>query len=134
GEFVGPYMQNRLSDIIEGLFAQGIRDPSKQKITNKKIVVRNLTERTERTHPISNLLRLKEAKRQAQKKLSKYLNDELQTTDTEVFSLAIQPNLLFNQQETNARITEAMDGISTTKGAVAKGQVIIRRGDIVTPE
>src|SRR5699024_2235403 len=134
GEFVGPYMQNRLSDIIEGLFEQGILDTSKQKLTNKKIVVRNLTERTERTLHISNLLSLKEAKKQAQKKLSKYLNDELQKTATEFFNLAIQPNLLFNQQETNARITEAMDGISTTKGAVAKGQVIIRRGDIVTPE
>ncbi|MGD8426289.1 MAG: HDIG domain-containing protein, partial [Balneolaceae bacterium] len=40
----------------------------------------------------------------------------------------------YNEKETQARINESMADISKTKGAVAQGQVIIRRGDIVTPE
>ncbi len=52
----------------------------------------------------------------------------------ELYNKVIQSNLIFSEQDTQARIEEELSEVSTTKGAIAQGQMIIRRGDIVTQQ
>jgi putative nucleotidyltransferase with HDIG domain len=52
----------------------------------------------------------------------------------QILSLVLQPNLLFSESDTEANYTENLANLSLTKGAVDQGQIIVRRGDIVTPD
>ncbi|MDZ7682270.1 MAG: hypothetical protein U5J63_11315 [Fodinibius sp.] len=75
-----------------------------------------------------------EAQEYARYRLSRNYYEEMAKVGSEIFDQIIKPNLIYNEKETQARIEEALNEISTSKGAVAQGQVIIRRGDIVTKE
>src|SRR5690606_24696984 len=50
------------------------------------------------------------------------------------FRLIISPNYIKNVEETEMAIQEAIASISPTKGAITTGQVIIRKGDLITAE
>lgn len=52
----------------------------------------------------------------------------------EIYNRVIIPNLRFSEEDTEERLQVALSDISETKGAVAQGQVIIRRGDLVSAE
>ena len=132
--FIGDYLQDRLITISEDLLNQGILNRQKNNISHDKIIVRNLKERTEQTLNVANLNSLPQALNKANNRLSRYFYEEISLIGAEIFNQIIQPNIIFNQKETQAHIDEAMAGISTSKGAVAQGQVIIRRGDIVTEQ
>ncbi len=133
-QFTVVNLEQQLKDLVGDMLDDGIINVTKNKLSNDEITVRNLEERTERTLNLVNIRDLPEAREYAQYRLSRNYYEELANTATEIFNRVIQPNLIYNKQETQNRIDEAMADISTSKGAVAQGQVIIRRGDIVTKE
>src|SRR5690625_7188260 len=52
----------------------------------------------------------------------------------QIFAHVIEPNLIYSASNTEMLYQESLLNISLTKGAVDQGQIIIRRGDIVTEE
>ncbi|MGM0545284.1 MAG: HD family phosphohydrolase [Bacteroidota bacterium] len=127
-------LKEELEQLANEVLDDGVIDLDKNDISNDEITIRDLQERTEQTMNLVNVRDLPEATEYAQYRLSRNFYEELANAGSEIFSQTIQANLLHNEEETQARIDDALDEISTSKGAVAQGQVIIRRGDIVTSE
>ncbi|PAU93627.1 hypothetical protein CK503_10760 [Aliifodinibius salipaludis] len=133
-QFSDVNLNEQLENLAAEVLNEGVLDVPKSELTNDEITVRDLQERTEQTLNLVNIRDLPEAKEYAQYRLSRNFYDKLAKAGNEIFAQIIQPNYIFNKEETQARIQDALDEISTSKGAVAQGQVIIRRGDIVTSE
>lgn len=132
--FADPSLKSQLSSLASTLLDDGIINRSKSELSTDEITVRNLEKSTEQTLNMVNLRDIAEAREFAQYRISRNFYEALAKVGSQLFNYIIQPNLIYNQQETQNRINEAMADISTSKGAVAQGQVIIRRGDIVTQE
>jgi len=133
-QFVLNALIKRLKVIAESLLEEGIVNVSKSEVAAGEITVRNLEESTERTINISNVRDMQEALEYTQFRLSRFFNNESVSIGLQVFRQALIPNYLYNIEATQTKIQEAIDSISETKGAIAQEQMIIRRGDIVTPE
>ncbi len=133
-QFSDVNLKEQLQTLVNEVLDNGIINIPKSEISNDEITIRDLQDRTEQTLNLVNVRDLPEAKDFAQYRLSRNFYDELANAGNEIFTQLIQPNYIFNKEETQARIQDALDEISTSKGAVAQGQVIIRRGDIVTAE
>jgi len=132
--FVGVSVKRELEKLIDQLLSEGIIDRSKSVLEQSEITVRNSATSTEITINISRIRDRKEANEFAQFTLNRKLNEQEAQLAIELYNKAILPNYLFNQTDTDTRITEAIATISETKGAIAQGQVIVRKGDIVTQE
>lgn len=124
--------KEQLSNIATTLLDDGLLNVSKNQFSTDEIIVRSLKKSTEQTLNMVNVRDMTEAREFAQYKISRNYYDELAKAGTEIFKYIIEPNFVYSQEATQSRIDEAVADISTSKGAVAKGQVIIRRGDIVT--
>lgn len=133
-QFSDVNLKDQLETLVNEVLENGIINVPKSELSNDEITIRDLQDRTEQTLNLVNVRDLPEAKEYAQYRLSRNFYDELASAGNEIFSQIVQPNYIFNKEETQARIQDALDEISTSKGAVAQGQVIIRRGDIVTAE
>lgn len=132
--FIGTDIRLRLESLIDQILRDGIINISKDQLNLTEITVRNLRERTERSFNVASVREAREARDFARIQLNRSLEDGPATSAYQLFSLIIEPNLIYREDETQARIDEAIQDISQTKGAVVSGQVIIRRGDLVTPE
>ncbi len=132
--FIGNQIENLLVDITRQLMNDGLINISKDDIANDNLTVRNLRERTERNVSLTNTYDPGEAREFAEIQFSSELDSEYVPLAKEFFNRVIVPNWTFSSADTQSRLDEALDEISTTKGAVSQGQVIIRRGDIVTEE
>jgi putative nucleotidyltransferase with HDIG domain len=133
-QFSDVNLKDQLGTLAGEVLENGILNVPKSELSNDEITIRDLQNRTEQTLNLVNVRDLPEAKEYAQYRLSRNFYDELARAGNEIFAQVIQPNYIFNKEESQARIQDALDEISTSKGAVAQGQVIIRRGDIVTAE
>lgn len=132
--FAGVAVKNELETLIDQLMAEGIINRSKSFLEQDEITVRNSANSTEKTVSISRVRDRKEANEYAQFYLNRRLNDQEAQLALELYNKVILPNYLYNEGDTEERIAEALSTISETKGAIAQGQVIIRKGDIVTQE
>ncbi len=132
--FVGTDLKLRLENLTNELLNDGIINIPKDTLSMSEITVRDLKQRTERTYSLANVRDLQEVKEYARFRLSRSYFDEIAAAGSQIFNQVIQPNYIFNQRETQTRIDEALSNISQTKGAVAQGQVIVRKGDLVSPE
>ena len=113
---------------------QGIIDQNKSNIQAEVITVVNPAESTERPVNIARVRDLREANDFAQFQLNRSFNEERAQLAIEFYNKVIGPNFKYNEERRQQRINEAISNISPTKGAMAQGQVIIRRGDMVTSE
>ena len=133
--FVANLIVNRLGTIVNTLLNDGIIDQDKEQLSSTSITVRDLRASTERTLNIENVRDVQEASEYTQQRISRFFSEESEAElALELYSLAIQPNFNFNQQATDNRIDEQINNISDAKGAITEGQVIIRRGDLITAE
>lgn len=133
-QFILNAILNRLKVITGSLLNEGIINVSKNEINTNEITVRNLKESTERTVNIANVRDMREALEYTQFRLSRFFDNESVGIGLQIFRQSLIPNYIYNIEATQAKIQEAIDSISKTKGAIAQEQMIIRRGDIVTPE
>lgn len=132
--FIGVDIRLRLENLIEQILRDGIINVPKQQLQTEEITVRNVRDRTERSFAVTNVREGREARDYARIQLSRSFEEDAALTGMQLFNLVIEPNFLYRENETRVRIAEAISEISPTKGAIAAGQVIIRRGDIVTQE
>lgn len=133
-QFIAVNLKEQLGQLIQDMLEDGIISVNKSELSNDEITVRDLNKRTEETLNLVSVRDLAEAKEYARYRLSRNYYEEMAKVGAEIFDQIIRPNLVYDEQDTQARIEEAVSKISTSKGAVAQGQVIIRRGDIVTQE
>ena len=52
----------------------------------------------------------------------------------ELLSLVIQPNIVYNQAETEKRKQEAINSVPQTHGFILEGDIIVRKNEFITPE
>ncbi|HET8864899.1 MAG TPA: HDIG domain-containing protein, partial [Gracilimonas sp.] len=133
-QFVGVRIKQQLESLIDQLLEQGIINQNKSTLESDRITLRNTRQSTEQTINIARIRDLREANEFVQFQLNRIFNEQQTRLAMEIYNQIIIPNLRFNQEDTQARLQEALSSISETKGAIAQGQVIIRRGDIVSSE
>lgn len=133
--YIGNDMRNRLMNLADELLNEGVININKSDINNDEITIRDLRQRTERTVSLANIRDMEEANEYASYTFSNiYSSSDYADLAYETYREVMTPNWIFNSSDTQARLDEALADISTTKGAIAQGQVIVRKGDIVTPD
>ena len=130
--FIGVDIQQNLERLIGDLFQDGIINTPKSQITVNQIVVRNNQDRTQRNSTLSSVRDIQEARETARIRLGRSYSDDIAFVAQQLFDLVIEANIIYNAAETEATIQEAIAEISPSKGAVASGQMIIRKGDLIT--
>lgn len=133
-DFIGDQLYNELNELLDDLYSDGIIDTPKTEFDNNEITVRNLQERTEQEIHMDKVRTVREAREYVQSNLTSLYNDDYVRIAVQLLDLVMEPNLSYSEDDTESLIQERIDAISPTKGAVSAGQVIIRRGDIITPE
>ncbi|MCH8485935.1 MAG: HDIG domain-containing protein [Candidatus Cyclonatronum sp.] len=132
--FVGDDVRTRLQHLLTEIYRNGVIDIPKSDLPSTEISVRNTTDRTERFASISTVRDMEELNEFVSFRLNRMFRDEAAAIAVQLYAAFIQPNLLYNETQTRQLIDEAIGNISPTKGAVAAGQVIIRRGDLIDQE
>ncbi len=132
--FDGVIIKIRLESLIDQLLTQGVIDQNKNNIQVEVITVLNPAQSTERPVNIARVRDLKEANDFAQFQLNRSFNENKAQLAFELYNKVIRPNFIYDEERREQRILEGISNISTTKGAMAQGQVIIRRGDMITSE
>ncbi|MCH8549787.1 MAG: HDIG domain-containing protein, partial [Balneolaceae bacterium] len=127
-------IRNQLQEVIRELLAEGIIDRNKEGLGQNEITVRNLRERTERTINLANTRDVPEARDFAHFILSRSLASDASRAALQMLDIVLIPNWEYSESDTEAQLEETLESISTTRGAVEQGQVIIRQGDVVTVE
>ncbi len=134
GQFIGVSVKQQLEFLIDQLMDQGIINRNKSSLNTGKITIRNTLESTEQSVDLARVRDLKEANEFMQFRLNRLFSEQHTRLAMEMYNKVIIPNYKYSVEDTQARLKEALSTISETKGAIAQGQVIIRRGDLVTPE
>lgn len=127
-------IKSDLETITLDLLRTGIIDRNKSTLSRNDITIRNLQERTERRVSLANTRDLGEAQEYAGIMLNREFETDMAITALQIFTQYIRPNWIYNEEDTQAILQENLSEISTTRGAVEQGEIIIRRGDIVTEE
>ena len=130
-EYIGAIIHDKLKTLVDQVMRDGIVNWDKSDISNNELIVRNQKNSTERSYFLANVRDINGAKEYARYWLSRELPANAAISGAQLFGVVIQPNLMYNKDETEARINSALSSISPTEGAVAKGQVIIRKGDLI---
>ena len=132
--FIGNRVRNTLTAILSSLLNQGIIDVNKSLVSYDLFTLLNTSESTEQPINIARVRDLREANEYSLVQLNARLNPEETRLAIEIYNKVMKANYLTNPFRQQQRINEAIANISPTKGAMAQGQVIVRRGDIITEE
>ncbi len=127
-------LESVMHNLMRSLFNDGIIDISKEAITTPDITIRNVRDRTEREESVQTVRTLRDAREFSRLRLARQFDEEMVRSAMQIYNKVAEPNLIFRAEDTEQRIEDLIDRISTTKGAVSAGQTIIRRGDIITPD
>ncbi len=130
--FIGVDVRIRTEFLISELFSDGIIDTPKSNVGAVGILIRNPVDRTQRNAVASQIRDLPEVRDYAQYRFSRTLSEDAAHVAQQVLTAVIEPNLIYNQDETRAKIDEAVQAVSPTKGAVPVGELIIRKGDVIS--
>jgi cyclic-di-AMP phosphodiesterase PgpH len=131
--WVGTDLKTNLETIIIEILDDGLIDRKPSDLSNE-IVIRNLRNRTERSVLMSLLYDKESAKEHLAVSLARNISSVLLPTAIGIFDNVSQANLIYNQDDTQSLLNEAFASMSPTASAVAAGQVIIRKGDIINRE
>ncbi len=132
--FIVYQVRTQLENVVEIILSDGLIDIEKSQIEQSEITVRNLRELTERTVRLNNIRDMTEARNYAQLFFNRVFIPDVARVALQLYDQIIGPNILYSEADTEALLSENLSNISTTRGAVDQGEIIIRRGDIVTPE
>lgn len=131
--WLGTELKMALEVIISRVLDEGLIDRMPDDLSSE-LIVRNLRNRTERTLTRSLVHDAASARELVAISLNRTLSENLLTAAIAIYDQISQPNLIYSQEDTQTLLEEAMAAISPTASAVAAGQVIIRKGDIITRE
>ncbi|NBC65478.1 MAG: HDIG domain-containing protein [Bacteroidetes bacterium] len=127
-------IRNQVQNLTNSLMSDGIINRGKENLESDEITIRDLEDRTERTVSIESVRDPSEIDEFAQRHLNRIFIPEVAQAAIQIFDQVIKPNWIYSEAATNELLSEKLSDISPTKGAVDQGQIIIRTGDIITPE
>lgn len=127
-------IRNQLQNLFNSLMSDGIINRDKSSLESEEITIRNLRDRTERTASLENTRDLAEAREYSQRHLERIFISDVSQAALQIFDQVIKANWIYSESATDSLLVENLSDISTTKGAVDQGQIIIRTGDIISPE
>ncbi len=127
-------IRNQVQNLVNSLMSDGIINRNKVDLESDEITIRNLQERTERTVSVESARDRVEVREYSERHLNRIFIPDVADAATQIFSQVIKPNWIYSESATEALLSENLSDISTTKGAVDQGQIIIRTGDIISPE
>lgn len=131
--WIGADLRSSLEAGIIEILDEGLIDRKPNDLSNE-IVIRNLRNRTERSLLMSLVYDNESAKEHLVVSLNQTIPSGLISAALGIFEYLAQANLIYNQEDTQSLLDEAFESISPTASAVAAGQVIIRKGDIINRE
>jgi len=133
-------MQSRILDTLPGLlefvYHRGIIElhPVLQISDSEKEYVIAVRKQVAQQTALSDLFTEKQAYEYIIKALTSYTRRSPEQILTEVsIPEFIQPNLFFNESMTQNILERKLEELSTTQGMVQSGQIIISRGELVSP-
>lgn len=132
--FIGIDIRLQVSRIVRELHSDGVLDIPKPELSLPEIIVRNSRERTQQMLNSATMRDIPEARDFARFRLNRTFSGDIASASIEIYDLVMQPNFRFSMSDTEEAIQEAINAISPTRGAVTAGQMIIRKGDLITPE
>lgn len=127
-------LYNDLFFFVEQLFNDGIIDRSRENLETREITIRDLRNRTEQNVSIETVRSPGESREFVRTRLTDQYEPDLLQAALQLLNQALEPNLIYSEEETEAFVQERIQAISPTKGAIPADQVIIRQGDIITSE
>lgn len=134
GRFVGVDIRLTLNRTIRELYADGIINIPKPELFIPEIIVRNPRDRTQRSLGTTTIRDIPEARDYARFRINRTFSGDVAIAALQLFDLVIEPNYIYNFEETEATINLGIESISPTKGAISSGQMIVRKGDLITTE
>jgi cyclic-di-AMP phosphodiesterase PgpH len=132
--FAGNDLRQQVMRVIDELHNDGVLNIPKAELSIPEIILRDQRERTQQMLNTATIRDMSEARDFARFRLPRLLDNRLAGGAMELFEAVLHPNYIFNQEDTDKAIRDAIDSISPTKGAISEGQMIIRKGDLITPE
>jgi putative nucleotidyltransferase with HDIG domain len=131
---IGPNLYHKLKKLLGNVLSKGVINRPIDTLTHNRITVRDLQKHLEQTFAVANIRDIQGAIHFAHNQLFKQYNDGVADAGLSIFKQLITPDFFYNAQQTNQRIQKAVANVSETEGAITKGQVIIRKGDLITPK
>jgi putative nucleotidyltransferase with HDIG domain len=131
---VGPNLYENLKKLLGNVLNNGVVNKPVGTLKHNRITVRNMQKHLEQTFGIANIRDIQGADHFAHNQLFQRYNDGVAGAGLSLFKQVITPNFFYNAQQTNKRVQKAVANVSETEGAITKGQVIIRKGDLITPQ
>lgn len=125
-------IRTELHEIVRIVLTEGVINMDKDSFTQDEITIRNLRQQTERTIRMNAVRDLNQAYDFANIQFNRAFLPQVSRIANRFFAETIRPNLIFSEVDTRDLLNEKFANISTTRGAVDQGEIIIRRGDIVT--
>ncbi len=132
--FIGTDIRLRIEFLVDELLSEGVIDIAKSGIEVPAIVVRNERDRTQRTVALALVRDLSEAREYAGFRFGRTFGEEGGHAAQQLFDAVMEPDLVFDAAETKARVDEAVESVSPTRGAVPVGELIIRQGETVNAD
>lgn len=125
-------IRSQLLELVRITLSDGIINLEKSAVTQDEITIRNLQQQTERTRRLNTTRDLSQAYEFANIQFNRAFIPQVSRIANHFFTDVIRPNLIYSEADTRTLLNEKFADISTTRGAVDQGEIIIRRGDIVT--
>lgn len=126
--------EQTLTKTIDNIYETGVIDQRKERMTTTTFALRKKTE--EQLLLGTKVYDADEAAARLQRELSEFLHHDNDTLMVayKIGLCFLQPNILFNQEQTEKAVKVAHDRVPRTIGIVQEGELIIARGQQVTEE
>lgn len=134
GTFIGEMIRADLLRLIDRLADRGVINRDKDQIESDEIALRNLSEQTEQLVSVNQTMDMEEATEWVRSQLAQRFDPATSRLALDLFLPILEPVWIYSEEDSEQQLQDALANISPTQGAVAQGQMIIRRGDIVDEE
>ena len=129
-------LSNSVQRILRDLYAVGILDQEKSRLTvpDRHVIINELKE--EVIYPVDDFLDLKEARQLAIERMNNAFprNSKLAQLGYNLLNLILQPNLILDEGLYHQRIDEAVSRVPISRGFVIEKEKIVDKNERITPE
>jgi len=133
GNWIGNTVKINLENTLVSLLNEGIIDTYPIGLS-EEMIVRDQQNRTEKTLTRTLVRDTEQAREYLRIALNRNIRIELVPSTQLLFDRVIQPNLVYNKIDTQNLLDDALGALSPTASAVAAGQLIIQKGEIITDD
>jgi hypothetical protein len=131
--WLGATLKINLENALISMLDEGIIDTYPKGLSDE-MIVRDQPNRTEKTFTRSMVRDIDEARDHLRFALNRTLANDLVPTAQLLYDRVIQANLTYSEQDTQGLVEDALNALSPTASAVATGQLIIQKGEVITDE